>query len=251
VNDEVGKLQKVLSRANLWHLLADRYEPLDSPFEQPRRVMTKQEEAHLFDVAASRPEFAVIYAYSLLSMNTSASGAELRGLRLIDVDLIGRTLQVNAESAKNPARVRTIPLVDDALWAAGSLVARARSLGSVEPYHFLFPYRHGNRPHDPTRHMADNGMQRRWKALREAAGMPWLTPHVLRYQCITRMAEGNVDRVTAKRVAGHITDKMWDKYSQVRLESIREKMTEAFRASSVRTDPRSAHSRLIAFPGAG
>jgi hypothetical protein len=28
------------------------------------------------------------------------SGAELRGLRLIDVDLIGRTLQINANSAK-------------------------------------------------------------------------------------------------------------------------------------------------------
>ncbi len=28
-------------------------------------------------------------------------------------------------------------------------------------------------------------------------------------------------------MAGHITDKMWDKYSRVRMESIREKMTEA------------------------
>ena len=53
--------------------------------------MTKREEAHLFAVAASRPEFAFIYAYCLLSVNTSASGAELRGLRIIDVDLIGRT----------------------------------------------------------------------------------------------------------------------------------------------------------------
>jgi integrase len=244
VNDEVGKLQKILMRANLWHLLAGGYEPLDAPFEQPRRVMTKREEAHLFQVAASRIEFAFIYAYSLLSTSTSASGAELRGLRMIDVDLIGRTLQVNAESAKNPARVRSIPMVDDALWAANSLVIRARQLGSVESYHFLFPYRHGNTPYDPTRHMADNGLQKRWKALREAAGMPWLTPHVLRYQCITKLAEGNVDRITAKRIAGHITDKMWDKYSQVRIDSTREKMMEAFKSSS----RASGGSRLVAFP---
>ena len=111
VNDEVGKLQKILTRANLWHLLADSYEPLDKPFEGPRRVMTKKEESHLFAVAASRPEFAFIYAYCLLSVNTSASGAELRGLRLIDVDLIGRTLQINASSAKNTVRVRTIVLL--------------------------------------------------------------------------------------------------------------------------------------------
>jgi integrase len=248
-NAELGKLQKILGRANLWHLLADRYEQLDTPFEQPRRVMTKQEEAHLFDVAASRPEFAFVYAYCLLSMNTSASGAELRGLRLIDVDLLGRTLQVNAESAKNSARVRTIPLVDDALWAANSLVIRARTMGCTEPYHFLLPYRHGNRPHDPTRQMSDNGMQKRWNDLRSAAGMPWITGHVLRYQCITKMAEGGVDQITAKRVAGHVTEKMWSKYSQVRLESIREKMTDAFRTSTVRPDPRSAHSRLVHFPG--
>jgi integrase len=245
VNDEVAKLRQILIRANLWHLITDNYEELDTPLEEPRRVMTKREEAHLFAVAASRPEFAFIYAYSLLSVCTSASGAELRGLRLIDVDLIGRTLQINAGSAKNSVRVRTIPLVDDAVWAANSLVSRARQLGSVEPYHFLFPYRHGNTPYDPTKHMADNGTQKRWKVLREAAGMPWLTPHVLRYQCITKMAEGGVDRITAMRVAGHVTDKMWSKYSQVRLDSVREKLTEAFKASSSMP----VSSRVVAFPG--
>jgi len=81
--------------------------------------------------------------------------------------------------------------------------------------------------------MADNGLQRRWARLREAAGMPWLTPHVLRYQCITKLAEGGVDKMTAKKIAGHITDKMWEKYSQVRVEHTREQMTEAFKKSSI------------------
>lgn len=242
VNDEVAKLQKILGAADLWHLLADGYERLIEPFDQPRRVMTKGEEKHLFEVAASRPEFAYVYAYCMLSVNTSASGSELRGLRMVDVDLVGRTLQVNAESAKNPARVRTIPLVNDALWAATSLVARARGLGCTAPQHFLFPYKHGNTPYDPARHISDNGMQKQWHALRRAAGMPWLTGHVLRYQCITKLAEGNVDRITAKRVAGHITDKMWEKYSQVRMESIRGKMSDAFDSSSHRTE---AASRAI------
>jgi integrase len=233
VNEEVRKLQKILLRANLWHILADDYERLRKPFDQPKRVMTKREEAHLFQVAASKGEFSFVYAYSLLSVSTSASGAELRGLRMMDVDLLGRMLQVNAESAKNEYRVRSIPLVDDALWAASSLVMRARTLGCTEPHHYLMPYRHGNRPYDPTRHMSDNGIQKRWNALREAAGMPWLTGHVLRYQCITKLAEGGVDKITAKKIAGHITDKMWEKYSQVRIESTREKMNEAFKKSSM------------------
>lgn len=168
VNDEVAKLRHILTRANLWHLLVENYEELDSPLEEPRRVMTRAKKLIFLRSLPRRPEFAFVYAYCLLSVSTSASGAELRGLRLIDVDLIGRTLQINASSAKNAVRVRTIPLVDDAVWAANSLVIRARSLGSTEPYHFLFPYKRGNTPYDPSRHMADNGLQKRWKALRDA-----------------------------------------------------------------------------------
>jgi hypothetical protein len=45
------------------------------------------------------------------------------------------------------------------------------------------------------------------------------------------------------RVAGHVTDKMRSKYSRVRMDSVREKLTEAFRsASSARV------SRVVAFP---
>jgi integrase len=92
--------------------------------------------------------------------------------------------------------------------------------------------------------MSDNGIQKRWHELRDAAGMPWLTGHVLRYQCITKMAEGGIDRVTAKRIAGHVTDKMWDKYSQVRMDFVRDKLTEAFRSSSSAPGA----SGLVAFP---
>jgi hypothetical protein len=45
-------------------------------------------------------------------------------------------------------------------------------------------------PYDPTRQMSDNGMQKRWKELRWAAGLPWVTGHVLRYQCITKNGRG-------------------------------------------------------------
>jgi hypothetical protein len=37
-----------------------------------------------------------------------------------------------------------------------------------------------------------------------------------------------VDRITAMGVAGHVTEKMWSKYSQVRIDSVREKLAEAF-----------------------
>jgi integrase len=93
------------------------------------------------------------------------------------------------------------------------------------------PYKHGNTPYDPTRHMPDNGLQKHRHALRKAPGLPRIAPHVLRYQCITKMAEAGIDRVNAKCVAGHITDQMWDKCNGVRFDSIREKMPEALGTS--------------------
>ena len=57
------------------------------------------------------------------------------------------------------------------------------------------------------------------------------------------MAEGGVDRITAMRVTGHVTDKMWSQYSQVRMDSVREKLTEAFRSSSRAL----GGSRVVAF----
>jgi hypothetical protein len=70
----------------------------------------------------------------------------------------------------------------------------------------------------------------------------------LRYQCITKLAEGGVDQVTAKRIAGHVTDKMWLKYSQVRLDSTREKMTEAFTTSGPCIVHRPPPTPPVAFP---
>jgi hypothetical protein len=39
-----------------------------------------------------------------------------------------------------------------------------------------------------------------------------------------------IDRITAMRVAGHVTERMWSKYSQVRLDSVREKTDGGFQS---------------------
>ena len=49
-----------------------------------------------------------------------------------------------------------------------------------------------------------------------------------------------MDRITEMRVAGHVTEKVWSKYSQVGMDSGREKLTEAFRTPSA--------PRVVAFP---
>jgi hypothetical protein len=70
--------------------------------------------------------------------------------------------------------------------------------------------------------------------------------HGARLALSVQMAEGGVDRITAMRVAGHVTEKMWSKYSQVRIDSVREKLAEAFRLSA---RPMSRHDAIL-LPGA-
>ena len=105
--------------------------------DQPEipRAMTLEEQQRLLNTAASRSEWQVVYWYSIIALDTTASNCELRGLRLRDVNLYSRDDHVQPEQAKNRYRVRTIPLTGEALDAMQRLLDRARSLGSFEPHH--------------------------------------------------------------------------------------------------------------------
>ncbi len=90
-------------------------------------------------VASSRPEWEVAYYASLLAANTTARGCEIKGLRVMDVDLWDKTLQIRRASTKTDAGARIVPLNADALLACTRLLDRARKLGSTEPEHYLLP----------------------------------------------------------------------------------------------------------------
>src|SRR5205085_3425910 len=128
-----------------------------------------------------REEWAFLYHYVLLALATSASHSELRGLQLRDLNLRRRVLCIRRENAKNRYRVRTIPLHEQAIWAATGLLDRARSLGVTRPSHFVLPFRVAPQEWDPTRPMSSSGMRKPWEAVRAAAGLPWLRIYDLRH----------------------------------------------------------------------
>ena len=76
------------------------------------------------------------YLASILVLNTTKRGADLKGLHWRDVDLFGKTMTIR--KSKSKASQRTIPLTTVACSAFARLHNRAELFGSVEPSHFVF-----------------------------------------------------------------------------------------------------------------
>ena len=107
----------------------------------------------------------------------------------------------------------------------------ARS-GSVEPSHFVFA---GFRA---TGHFAGNNLlemrvasynparpitswRTAWRKLTRKAGLAGLRFHDLRHHAITELAESGASEQTIMAIAGHVSRRMLERYSHIRLEAKR------------------------------
>ena len=83
-----------------------------------------------------------------------------------------------------------------------------------------------------------------WRAVRDAAKLPGLRFHDLRHTAITELAEMGVPDSVLKSIAGHITQRMLDHYSHIRMNAKRQALDglDAFRAEDA--------SRSLAQPDA-
>jgi integrase len=224
IRKEIALLIRILRGAKLWSETEEdsflRLRPEESDIE---RAMTIEEQHRFLHVAASRPEFRMVYQYAIVALQTTAATNELRALRLGDVFLGPRPyIQIPRAGAKNKYRMRTIPLVSqDAEWAMEGLIGRARELGSTNPAHYLFPFQTVRTCYDPTRPMTESGMKKPWDAVRKAAGLPDLRIYDLRHTGITRMAEAGVPLPVAMTFAGHMTRRMQEHYQAICMSSKR------------------------------
>ena len=157
--------------------------------------------------------------------------------------MIGRALTVR--KSKTEAGERVIPLNADAWAVILELYRRSQALGGFEPSHFLFPA--CETAHiDPTRPM--KSWRTAWRRLTRAIQCPECgllqnpgetcagceatsrsvkSPfdgfrfHDLRHQAITELAESKASDQTIMSIAGHVSKKMLQHYSHVRLEAKR------------------------------
>jgi integrase len=107
VNMEIGILRRILKRAKRWHLLADEVPRLPER-KDIGRALASDEKLRLLKVAQSRPEWETAYLASVLALNTTMRGCEIKQLRWRDIDLIDHSLVIRR--SKTRAGERLIPL---------------------------------------------------------------------------------------------------------------------------------------------
>lgn len=237
-NQEVRLLKRVMRRANAWTGEDEEFfEELQEDENEIPRALTPEEQRHWLDISRLRERWMVVHWYSLVAFDTTMSTNEMRGLRIGDVNLHQRVVNVPWPAAKNRYRHRTITVDgSDALWALERLIGRAGELGAHESQHYLFPFRdiHG-RIYVPDRHMTVHGIRALWEEVRAASELKAFRPYDTRHTAITRLAEAGVPLEVVKAKAGHISDKMSRHYTQVSMSAQRHWMrvaSEHYRTSN-------------------
>jgi integrase len=232
LNAELGILRRILKRAKLWARVADDIRPLKEP-STIGRALSEEEKQRLLKTAIIRPEWETAYLAAVLCLNTTARGCELKGLHWGDVDLFARTLIIR--KSKTTAGERVVPLTDVAVSAFARLRRRAESFGPVEPSHYIFAafvpkftfngkkvIGYNVTAFDPTKHV--NSWRSAWRTLTRKAGLPGFRFHDLRHCAITQLAENGTSDSTIMAIAGHVSRRMLERYSHVRMEAKRNAM---------------------------
>jgi integrase len=220
VNHEIGLLKQTLKACNEWEKIKPFYFPLPINAWSPRQILSEKEEDELFRKVAGYPEAELAYCVAAITNNTTASGIELRRLKIENI-LLRPTGEVSEiyiprEACKNDSRPREIALNKVARWAVKKVFKRANDLGSIKPEHYLFPFRIKRCNYNPDRPATRWFLRCSWNHLRKLSGFTDLRPHDLRHLAITRLLEKGVDGDLVNAISGHISQRMREYYSHQR-----------------------------------
>jgi integrase len=113
--------------------------------------------------------------------------------------------------------------------------SKFESFGPVDPAHYVFASYvsrrvfHGTAvvgsnltEFDPTRHV--NSWRSAWRTLTKKAGLPGFRFHDLRHCAITSLAESGASDSIIMAIARHVSRRMLERYSHVRMEAKRKAM---------------------------
>ncbi len=220
INHELNVLVQMLRACKRWEEIRPHYFPLQLKSWSPREILSERQEEDLFTKVAGYPEAELAYCVAAITNNTTASGIELRCLKLKDVLLrpAGEISEISIppEACKNNYRPRNIALNEVAKWAVETVRERAKKLGSNEPEHYLFPLRVKRNEYDATRPASRCFLRCSWNHLRNISGFHELRPHDLRHHAITRLLEKGVDCELVNAISGHVSKRMREYYSHQR-----------------------------------
>jgi integrase len=157
------------------------------------------------------------------ALHTALRKNEIRTLRWQQIDLIARTLTVGHTKTEGGSG-RVIPL-NSVAYAA--IVRWAARFPEAKLGDYVFPACENARIDCPKPDATKVDASRPIKAWRTAwrralkdAGLS-IRFHDLRHTCITKLAEGQGSEQTLMAIAGHVSRKMLEHYSHIRIEAKR------------------------------
>lgn len=224
VNGELSLLQQLLKQVRLWEPFTLTYKPLKLSKEKVRQNMSEAEEERLTRVCL-KPGKRLLAGHCLIIMANSTAGfGELRHMRRMDVrlDVAVPFMEINGDGggAKNEGRKRTIPLNPAAIRSMRWIIQRWQTLGGTDPEQYILPQvaLKGSGGVDFTKPMGH--VYRAARGIFNDADLAHLDPYDMRSHAITKiLSDPNVSAQVSQEIAGHISQRMQNRYSKQRLET--------------------------------
>jgi integrase len=194
INQEMGLMLRIMRLGNAYTSDIEKYyQTLQVDECEIPKALSPDEQERFLEVASSRPEWEVVYWYSLLAVHIAFSSDEIRTLRQGDINLTHQIIAVSRKAGKNTHRRREVPLTDPScIWALNQLMERSYRLAGKSPELHLFPKRLARNQFDGSYHMGETGIRKQFEAVRDAAGVPCFNLNGWRHTAITRMAEAGI-----------------------------------------------------------
>jgi integrase len=200
INRELAALSHLLTKAIEWQWIDKRPARLKRLAEDRGRIVyLTVEQAQRLVTAAMQDQNPHIYPFVVIGLGTSMRKSEILSIRREYVDIQHRVIYI--PRAKAGAREQPIT-AQLAVFLEGYLDA----LPEGSPW--LFPSLASH-----TGHTVD--IRGAWRRVIIAAGLEpsEVVPHTLRHTAITHLVQAGVDLPTVKRISGHKTLLMVERYS--------------------------------------
>jgi integrase len=226
INMEVSTLRMMMKAARLWSAISDDVRMLPER-RDVGRALTPDEEKKLLEACRKSPQKA-LYTAVVIFCNTGLRNAELRRARWSQVDFMKAEFQVG-EAKTEGSEGRIIPLNQAAL---GEFKEWKSRWPDAKPENYIFPteklaFRGEGAAEkgimtaykvDPAKPLG--GWKRAWSTAKKEAGVECRI-HDLRHHFISALAQTQTPDATIQAISGHLSRKMLEHYSHVRLEAKR------------------------------
>jgi len=211
INRELAALSHLFSKAVEWKWLDHKPAKINRLKEDSGRIvyLTTEQIERLIE-AATHDQFHQIYPFIVIGLETSMRRSEILSIKLENIDIEKQVIYI--PKAKGGAREQ--PITKHLAEFLKNYVNAAD-----DDQVWLFPSEKSQTGHTVN-------VEKPWKRVVLAAGLDptQVVRHTLRHTAITHLVQAGVDLPTVKRISGHKTLAMVERYSHQNGEHIRSAM---------------------------